>query len=67
MATLLLQGFTSENNQNQQTWSKIKTAAIFHWITFLIWNLQQAFLADRKIKKNYLYHVTKLITSSATF
>ena len=29
-----------KNDQNQQTWLKIKTAAIFEWIIFFIWNLQ---------------------------
>ena len=53
MAIILLR-VLGQNDQNQQTWLKIKTAAIFDWITFFIWNLQWSFISNGKIYK-YLY------------
>ena len=48
MATLL-SGSLEKNDQNQQKWLKIETAAIFDWIIFFIWNLQQSFSSISKI------------------
>ena len=33
--TFVKSGSLVKNDQSQQTWLKIKTAAIFEWITFL--------------------------------
>ena len=64
---LIRSGSLVKNDQNQQTRLKIKTSAIFDWITFFIWNLQQSLMAKSKSKNSYLCHVTKIIMSSASF
>ena len=57
-----------KNDQNQQTWLKIRTAAILDLINYFTWNLQWAFMANRKIKENgNLYHIVIIMTSTASF
>ena len=43
--TFVKSGLLEKNDQNQQTWLQIKSAAIFEWITFFIWNFQRSFMA----------------------
>ena len=65
--TFVKSGSLVKHDQNQQTCLKIKTAAIFNWINFSFGIFSEHLWLIAKSENNYLHHVTKIMTSAASF
>ena len=67
MATFVNSGSLVKNDQNQQTWLKIKTAAFSNESSYSFEIFRDHLWLIAKSKNGYLCHVTKTMTSSASF
>ena len=59
--------FTGEKWSKSANMVEIKTAAIFDWITFSFEIFSDHLFLMAKSKNTYMCHVTKIMTSSASF